>query len=129
MHLSKYLSKNSQQNPIKILVTSYLVLWSRRTPKIITKLFYDLGTFARGQKCCFRRGYLPFFFPFPLITYTKSLAVEIVTESDNVYLLVRHVPFIAKGAKFLLQCTKCSRQAPLYNVQCTGRFWSDFCPL
>ena len=31
------------------------------------------------------------------------------------YLLVRYVPFIAKGARFLLQCTKCSRPAPLYN--------------
>ena len=35
--------------------------------------------------------------------------------AKNVYLLVRHVPFMAKGAGFLLQCTKCSRQAPLYN--------------
>ena len=33
--------------------------------------------------------------------------------SKNVYLLVRHLPFIAKGAGFLLQCTKCSRQASL----------------
>ena len=31
----------------------------------------------------------------------------------NVYLLVRHVPFIAKGAVLLLQCTKCSREGSL----------------
>ena len=30
---------------------------------------------------------------------------------SNVYLLVRHVPFIAKSTKFL--CTKCPRQASL----------------
>ena len=36
---------------------------------------------------------------------------ENVVMLKNVYLLVRHVPFIAKGAGFLLQCTKCSRQA------------------
>ena len=32
-------------------------------------------------------------------------------QKSNAYLLVRHVPFITKGAGFLLQCTKCLRQA------------------
>ena len=47
-------------------------------------------------------------------------------QSWNVYLLVRHVPFITKCAGFLLQCTKCSWQAPLYN----GKLMSwTFCTL
>ena len=40
-----------------------------------------------------------------------------IMGSRNVYLLVHHVRFIAKGAGFLLQCTKCSRQATFVQRQ------------
>ena len=46
----------------------------------------------------------------------KSSAYALGLKLKPVYLLVRHVPFIAKGAGFLLQCTKCSRQASLVQM-------------
>ena len=58
--------------------------------------------------------YLPVIFP---INLKAPLAAEklggLRDAFKNVYLLVRHVPFIAKSAGFLLPCTKCSRQASL----------------
>ena len=50
------------------------------------------------------------------VRQVAELMESYVTKSDAdivsiVYLLVCHVPFPAQGAGFLLQCTKCSRQA------------------
>ena len=45
-----------------------------------------------------------------------------LSEAQNIYLLVSHVPFIVNGAGFLLQRTKCSRQAPLFKARLSWTF-------
>ena len=64
--------------------------------------------------------------PLELVTLTKAMVLQAHLKTGNtaccwfeivvlnfVYLLVLHVPFITKNAWFLLQCTKCSREASL----------------
>ena len=45
------------------------------------------------------------------VAQKRRASLKSLLKGGNVYLLVCHVPFIANGAGFLLQCTKCLRQA------------------
>ena len=98
----------------KILSPYLCILWPKTHGQMST-LNIQLRLITMMQKRLWRT-FLDFFSGSNFWGHSFSFG----RKGDNVYFLVRHVPFIAKGAGFLLQCTKCLRQ--VRQESCTERY-------